>query len=452
MAIQVSTESLDELIEEVRASLAFYGEQPSARHVRRILVTGGGSQLSALPSALSGALGIDVERADPFARVRLGRTGFEPGDLPYLAPYMAAAVGVALGQTRPKDRRIDLRPVSKRATHQLDARQLLIGAGVVIVIGGVGALYMNGRGQVADARTQVSAASAQLADLQTQIDAQPAVHGQISSKDAASPAIVAASVAATDVDWVSVEQAVEELSAPLGVTISSFRGVFDQPNALVTVTGPQRPGRVTLTATAPSLPAVADWLDSLAADPRFADPWAGGLTMIGTAGRVDRGAVDDGDVRDRREPRRAHPDNGGSDMNRSRKDISMMAMVAVLLIFATYNFLFRPQRSDLSDTRSQLGRVQQNISEAQLALQKPLDTSVSGTDPAASAPAIPLDPAMAQLFRQLQAVADQTGVTLGADHSGTRWARTRAARAVRCRSRSPLRDRTVGASVSEGTS
>ncbi len=49
VVLRASAESLDELIEEVRASLAFYGEQPSSQHVRRLLVTGGGSRLAELP-------------------------------------------------------------------------------------------------------------------------------------------------------------------------------------------------------------------------------------------------------------------------------------------------------------------------------------------------------------------------------------------------------------------
>ena len=40
-----------------------------------------------------------------------------------------------------------------------------------------------------------------------------------------------------------------------------------------------RPGRVTLTATAPSLPAVADWIDVVSADVRFAEPWASGFIV-----------------------------------------------------------------------------------------------------------------------------------------------------------------------------
>lgn len=280
VAIQASTESLDELIEEVRASLAFYAEQPSSQHVRRLLVTGGGSQLPALPMALSDALGLDVELADPFANVRLGRTGFEPGDLPYLAPYMAAALGVALGQTRSKDRRIDLTPVTRRGGRLVEAQRMLVGVGVVVVIGAAGAYYMHGRSQIADQRDKVTAASAQLAELQTQIDAQTAVPGgATSSGGMATPADVAASVAMTDIDWLAVERALDEDSTPLGVVTSSFQGVLE-PTGGIAAAGPALPGKLSFAATAPGLTVVADWLDTIAADPRFADAWAGGFTMV----------------------------------------------------------------------------------------------------------------------------------------------------------------------------
>ena len=35
-------------------------------------------------------------------------------------------------------------------------------------------------------------------------------------------------------------------------------------------------------------------------------------------------------------------------MNRSRKDVTMMVAMAALLIFAVFNFVFKPQRSELS--------------------------------------------------------------------------------------------------------
>ena len=33
-------------------------------------------------------------------------------------------------------------------------------------------------------------------------------------------------------------------------------------------------------------------------------------------------------------------------MNRSRKDVAMMAVMGVLLLFAAYNFAFKPQQSE----------------------------------------------------------------------------------------------------------
>ena len=101
-------------------------------------------------------------------------------------------------------------------------------------------------------------------------------------------------------------------------------------------------------------------------------------------------------------------------MNRSRKDVAMMVAIGALLVFAMYNFVFRPQTSELSTARGELRSVEQSVSDAQLALQTPVDASVPIADPGAAPPAVPDDPAMAQLLRQLQAVADQTGVTLAA--------------------------------------
>ena len=281
VAIKASEESLDEIIDDVQASVAFYAEQPGSRHVRRLLVTGGGSQLPGLTVALSDALGIDVERADPFARVRLGHTGFESADLPYLAPYMAAAIGVALGQARPKDRRIDLTPVAKRPARAFEARRMLVSAAVVVFAGAAGALYMNTGSAITDEQDQLATSNAQLTDLQTQLEAlAPATGDGVDAASEATPAAVEASVAATNVDWLAVEHAVVDDSAPLGVVISSIQGVL-QPSTDVAATPgvAARPGKLTLTATAPGLPAIADWLDVVNADPRFAEPWASGLAI-----------------------------------------------------------------------------------------------------------------------------------------------------------------------------
>ena len=281
VAIRTSQESVGELIAEVQASLAFYAEQPGSRHVRRLLVTGGGSRLPGVTIALSDALGFDVEHADPFAHVRLGNTGFEPADLPFLAPYMAAALGVALGQARSKDRRIDLTPVARRPARVLGARRLLVSAGAVILVGAAGALYVRTGSEITGEQDQLATLNAQLTDLQTQLAARAPVAGQVSDVGIEAPLeAVEASVATTNIDWLAVERAIEESGAPLGVVVSSVQGVLEPPTAALATPGPVAPpGSLTLTATAPSLPAVADWIDVVAVDPRFADPWASGFTV-----------------------------------------------------------------------------------------------------------------------------------------------------------------------------
>lgn len=101
-------------------------------------------------------------------------------------------------------------------------------------------------------------------------------------------------------------------------------------------------------------------------------------------------------------------------MNRSRKDVAMMAVMGVLLLFAAYNFVFKPQQSELSGARDHRAQAEQSVSDAQLALQAPIDSSnaVPSADPAAAPLAIPSGSAITDLLRQLQAVADSTGVAL----------------------------------------
>lgn len=280
VAVMAAQSSVEELVDEVHVSLNFYSEQASALPVRRVLVTGGGSQLPGLSSALADRLGVPVERADPFAELWVSHTGFELSDLPYLSPYMAAAIGVALGASRPKDRRIDLTPVTKRVRHPWVARRLLAGAGVVVLVGAAGAYYVQARNDIASERDRLTTANTELADLQTRLDSRVSVVTG-TPVGGASAADIAASAAAIDVDWPAVRVAVDRGSDPLGVRVLSFQGVLDEPAAGGGAGSSAPPiGTLTLTATAPGLLTIADWLDSVAADPRFTEPWVSGLTTI----------------------------------------------------------------------------------------------------------------------------------------------------------------------------
>lgn len=84
-------------VEEVRGSLDYYAAQPGSVPVGRILVSGGGSQLSGLVQRLSAATRLPVQAADPLRALEIGRTGLSEGQLTYMSPLSAVPVGLALG-------------------------------------------------------------------------------------------------------------------------------------------------------------------------------------------------------------------------------------------------------------------------------------------------------------------------------------------------------------------
>ncbi len=286
-----------EVIGEVRASLDFYAEQPDAMPVRQLLLTGGGSLLTGLAAALRDEFGVPVTMADPFANVKMGNTGFEPADLPDVAPYLAAAMGVALAAMRPKDRRIDLTPM--KAVHRSgDARRAAVVMGAVLLVGAIGGTYVRTRSEISGASSEVAAVRVDLTQAQADVVAHQNTDPISSVGPLADASAIAASVAARNVDWFALQAAVEASAATIGVAVSSFQGVVDPPaaadiaTASTGTTWPAGPaaaaaaaplGRLTLTATAPDMNAIAAWLDVVAADPRFDEPWVAGLTVIDQA-------------------------------------------------------------------------------------------------------------------------------------------------------------------------
>jgi type IV pilus assembly protein PilM len=276
--------AIADVIAEVQATLDFYGDQTDALPVRRLLLTGGGSLLTGLPASLSDEFGMPVVMADPFINVKMGDTGFEPADLPDVAPYLAAAMGTALAAIRPKDRRIDLTPI-KVANSSGVVRRFVGVVGAVLLAGAIGGNYIRTRAEIGDERRQVAAVRADLTEVQAEAIAQQDTDLVVADGPLADASAIAASVAARNVDWFALEAAVETSAATMGVVISSFQGVVDPLAAAAATTGTTHAslGRLTLTATAPEMNAIAGWLDIVAADPRFVEPWVAGLTVIDQA-------------------------------------------------------------------------------------------------------------------------------------------------------------------------
>lgn len=84
-------------VEEIRGSLDFYTAQVDSIPVNRVVLTGGGSMLPNLRERLADALRIPVDRGHPMQELKIGKVGLEHDELVQAEPYLAVAIGLALG-------------------------------------------------------------------------------------------------------------------------------------------------------------------------------------------------------------------------------------------------------------------------------------------------------------------------------------------------------------------
>jgi len=94
------TERALRFVDEIRGSLDYYNAQGDAVPVRRAVVSGGGSQLPNLRERLSETLRMPVERGHPMQDLKIGNVGLASEQLIEAEPYLAVAIGLALGAIR----------------------------------------------------------------------------------------------------------------------------------------------------------------------------------------------------------------------------------------------------------------------------------------------------------------------------------------------------------------
>ncbi len=305
--------AIAELLDEVRDSLEFFSAQPGALPVRRILLTGGGSLIEDLDLELSERLGLPVELADPFGPDPFGRDlgvpiGFELTDLPFLAPYVATAMGIALaGGSRSKT--LDLTPTTAR---QRSTRRgpFLVGATASILLLSTGGLYVQRRGIVGDEEARRESVALDIAAAQAA--ATPVVDGhRRSGRDGRLGGAFRGGsrrrLAGDDAPARGVELGCRRRhhlgrgrnratpparlggGRPGGGRPGDTGAPTDAPAAAVAAGGESGSGalvpavavaRLSVAGTAADANVVAAWLDALATDPRFTDVWVSGLSSV----------------------------------------------------------------------------------------------------------------------------------------------------------------------------
>jgi type IV pilus assembly protein PilM len=85
-------------IEELRQSLDYYAAQEGSVRIRRVVLTGGGSQLEGLPQRLATAIRLPVVLASPLHSLKVGKSGLNVDELSRYEARMAVPVGLALGR------------------------------------------------------------------------------------------------------------------------------------------------------------------------------------------------------------------------------------------------------------------------------------------------------------------------------------------------------------------
>lgn len=94
---QVLGDSLAELIAEIRQSVDYYRGQNGSVDIDNVVLTGGGSMVPRLDEHFAVALDVPVAHGDPFQSLETEGLGMSAEELDGAKPFMAAAVGLALG-------------------------------------------------------------------------------------------------------------------------------------------------------------------------------------------------------------------------------------------------------------------------------------------------------------------------------------------------------------------
>lgn len=253
---------LGALLDEVRSSLDYYRNQPGATRLLRVLATGGGSQLPGLADRLTTLIGVPVQLARPRENLAIGDIGFDEEDLPRLDPYLAAPVGLAIGDSR-GGLVIDL---LARPSRVAGGRGRVVAGGIAaaaVLVGALAIPTIARNNEIDDEKAALAAAEATNAQLQAQIADLADAQAKQATLETAQAQINA--VLATDVSWSRMLQEISR-AIPNDVWLESFDGAVT-PDA-TTITGP-----VSFGANGLEYPSAAAWLTRVAEIPSLTDLW-----------------------------------------------------------------------------------------------------------------------------------------------------------------------------------
>jgi type IV pilus assembly protein PilM len=292
--------SMNELVGEIRNSIQYFASLPGRLPVSRVLVTGGGSELSGLIAMLEAQVHLPVVTVSPLTRLDTSRLDLSEEQAREVGSVLATPIGLALPEPDKAVRKFNLIPpeVAQRARmKKLQERTLLAGAAVLVVLALFGGWKFY---QVHNAQNKVDAAQATIASLNAQV---PKYDLVVAANQAYSAGIARrASVLNAAVDWPT---AISELFR-ITPTNAEVQGMSGSQVAIASASGTTAGTSTTTTPTTaassaapsssttsaaigtiefgvtgpgPSLSISAAWINAIAGSTLFANP-VQGATMV----------------------------------------------------------------------------------------------------------------------------------------------------------------------------
>ena len=97
---QIIRKSMEALVEEIIHSFEYYSSQREGKPIKKVVLSGGTSQLPNIDKFLSEELGLPVTIISPFAKITYNSRKFQPDYLARVGPMFTVALGFALQEVR----------------------------------------------------------------------------------------------------------------------------------------------------------------------------------------------------------------------------------------------------------------------------------------------------------------------------------------------------------------
>jgi type IV pilus assembly protein PilM len=279
--------AVDELVEEIRNSLRFFGSLPGRSAASRVLITGGGALSMGLGLKLEQALEVPVIPATSVALVDTRNLPITAEQAATIAPILPVPVGLALPDTTSRPFNLLPPEVADRQVQRQVLRYALIGAGALVFIMLVLTLLQVFR--VHNAQNSVNSLKVQNAYINNveipKYDRVVTLKAEVLAQRAEiRPLLV------SEVDWLVVLNQLGEYTLPTAAVPS--QAVWTQismgPGNAITpgAGGPTYLGSVTGELTAQGLPGVSDATTSLQQSPAFVNVSPSGSYTLSTGNTV----------------------------------------------------------------------------------------------------------------------------------------------------------------------